>query len=272
MSLPRLQTIFVIPLVIVAALGAVSILPQKNYHRPENISALQQQVKEINWRQLDWNTIFDIRFQGFGNGDLRNLGALNYSGRTVLKVSDEVPETRYLHSFVGASLGGEGWNAVSEKEYQQAAAAFPDLVPQRLSEMLSEFGGEGSVLWDGAQFSPVTKAHKITVRNVATPRGMVFLPSFLQSASAENGPVKFFNDAQADVFGAEQYTLNVRSKEKYSVCSQVAAGGQIESMRLSVMHNLWFYNTLMEKIRAAIEEDRFEQFYAEYFEKLDRRI
>jgi len=48
--------------------------------------------------------------------------------------------------------------------------------------------------------------------------------------------------------------------------------GEMLAMRLSVMHNLWFYNTLMEKIRAAIEEDRFEQFYAEYFEKLDRRI
>ena len=28
-------------------------------------------------------------------------------------------------------------------------------------------------------------------------------------------------------------------------------------LRLLVMHNLYFYNTMMEEIRAAIEEDRF---------------
>ncbi len=48
--------------------------------------------------------------------------------------------------------------------------------------------------------------------------------------------------------------------------------GEMLAMRLSVMHNLWFYNTLMERIRTALEEDRFAQFHAENFEKLDRRI
>ena len=43
-------------------------------------------------------------------------------------------------------------------------------------------------------------------------------------------------------------------------------------MRLAVMHNLFFYNTLMEKIRAAIEDGTFDQFRAKYAELLDRRI
>ena len=43
-------------------------------------------------------------------------------------------------------------------------------------------------------------------------------------------------------------------------------------MRLCVLHNLCFYNNLMEQIRNAIEEDRFEQFRAENVEKLSRRI
>ena len=43
-------------------------------------------------------------------------------------------------------------------------------------------------------------------------------------------------------------------------------------MRLCVLHNLCFYNNLMEQIRTAIEEDRFEQFRAENVEKLSRRI
>ena len=44
------------------------------------------------------------------------------------------------------------------------------------------------------------------------------------------------------------------------------------AMRLAVMHNLYFYNKLMEKIRNALDEGRFEEFRKEYSEKLSRRI
>ena len=43
-------------------------------------------------------------------------------------------------------------------------------------------------------------------------------------------------------------------------------------MRLAVMHNLWFYNTLMEEIRLALDEGRFESFYREYVPILGKRI
>ncbi len=43
-------------------------------------------------------------------------------------------------------------------------------------------------------------------------------------------------------------------------------------MRLGVMHNLYFYNTLMKKIRVAIEENTFEEFYNTYVNILDKRI
>ena len=43
-------------------------------------------------------------------------------------------------------------------------------------------------------------------------------------------------------------------------------------MRLCVLHNLYFYNHLMEDIRLAIEEDRFDRYRAENVEKLARRI
>ncbi len=43
-------------------------------------------------------------------------------------------------------------------------------------------------------------------------------------------------------------------------------------MRLCVLHNLHFYNDLMEKIRAAIEENRFAQFKAEALEKMNNRV
>lgn len=44
------------------------------------------------------------------------------------------------------------------------------------------------------------------------------------------------------------------------------------AMRLSVMHNLYFYNTLMERIRAAIEAGEYDAFRREFSTKLDTRI
>ncbi len=43
-------------------------------------------------------------------------------------------------------------------------------------------------------------------------------------------------------------------------------------MRLAVMHNLYFYNELMQKIRDAIDEDRYEEFYQKYRTSLSVRV
>ena len=43
-------------------------------------------------------------------------------------------------------------------------------------------------------------------------------------------------------------------------------------MRLAVMHNLYFYNHLMERIREALDNGTFQQFHDTYVHKLDTRI
>ncbi|MEG0899716.1 MAG: tRNA guanosine(34) transglycosylase Tgt [Oscillospiraceae bacterium] len=43
-------------------------------------------------------------------------------------------------------------------------------------------------------------------------------------------------------------------------------------MRLAVIHNLYFYNTLMEKIRYSLDNDTFDQFREENVEILSKRI
>ena len=50
------------------------------------------------------------------------------------------------------------------------------------------------------------------------------------------------------------------------------AAEEMLAMRLSVMHNLYFYNSLMQKIRDALDNGTFEEFRKEYSEKLARRI
>ncbi len=43
-------------------------------------------------------------------------------------------------------------------------------------------------------------------------------------------------------------------------------------MRLCVMHNLYFYNTLMERIRDALDQGTFQSFHDQYVDLLDTRI
>lgn len=48
--------------------------------------------------------------------------------------------------------------------------------------------------------------------------------------------------------------------------------GEMLGMRLCVMHNIYFYNTLLEKIRCALDQDQLETFYQENIERIGRRI
>ena len=43
-------------------------------------------------------------------------------------------------------------------------------------------------------------------------------------------------------------------------------------MRLAVLHNLYFYNELMQKIRDALDEGKYEEFYHKYREVLGRKL
>ena len=43
-------------------------------------------------------------------------------------------------------------------------------------------------------------------------------------------------------------------------------------MRLAVLHNLYFFNSLRAQIRLALEEGRFDDFRREYSPKLAARI
>ncbi len=50
------------------------------------------------------------------------------------------------------------------------------------------------------------------------------------------------------------------------------AAEEILAMRLAVMHNLYFYNKLAQKIRDTLDEGRFAAFRAEFSEKLSQKI
>ncbi len=48
--------------------------------------------------------------------------------------------------------------------------------------------------------------------------------------------------------------------------------GEMLGMRLAVMHNIYFYNNLMEKIRTELDNGTFNEFYSKYKDVLGKRI
>lgn len=70
----------------------------------------------------------------------------------------------------------------------------------------------------------------------------------------------------------EQCSCPVCRKYSRAYIRHLFKSKEMLAMRLAVMHNLWFYNNLMAEIRQALDEDRYDEFRAEYGEKLDTRI
>lgn len=48
--------------------------------------------------------------------------------------------------------------------------------------------------------------------------------------------------------------------------------GEMLGMRLAVMHNIYFYNNLMERIRTELDNGTFNEFYSKYKDVLGKRI
>ena len=61
-------------------------------------------------------------------------------------------------------------------------------------------------------------------------------------------------------------------RHSMSYLRHLLKSNEMLAMRLAVMHNLYFYNTLMERIRAALEDGTFDQFREKYSVLLDTRI
>lgn len=62
------------------------------------------------------------------------------------------------------------------------------------------------------------------------------------------------------------------SRHSRAYIRHLLKAGEMLGMRLAVMHNLYFYNTLMEKIRAALDAGEFNAFRQKYSGELDQRI
>ncbi|MBR1779690.1 MAG: tRNA guanosine(34) transglycosylase Tgt [Clostridia bacterium] len=115
----------------------------------------------------------------------------------------------------------------------------------------------------------------------AVAKGIDLFDCVMPSRNARHGHL--FTSAGIINISNAKYTLDDRPIDIKCDCAtcrgfsraylhHLFKSGEMLAMRLSVMHNLYFYNTLMEKIRDALAEGKFEEFYKSQIEALGRRI
>ncbi|MBO5340159.1 MAG: tRNA guanosine(34) transglycosylase Tgt [Oscillospiraceae bacterium] len=110
-------------------------------------------------------------------------------------------------------------------------------------------------------------------------RGVDFFDCVMPARNARHG--KLFTWEGTINIKNEKYKLDERPISPGCQCPacrsfsrayirHLLSAGEMLAMRLTVLHNLYFYNELMLRIRQALDEERFDQFRTEYSEKLGR--
>ena len=114
----------------------------------------------------------------------------------------------------------------------------------------------------------------------AVYRGVDFFDCVMPSRNARHGNL-FTWEGKINI-NNEQYFADARPISKSCGCPackhysrsyirHLFKAKEALGMRLAVLHNLYFYNDLMQKIRDALDEGRYEEFYRAYRFKLNER-
>ena len=112
-------------------------------------------------------------------------------------------------------------------------------------------------------------------------RGVDFFDCVMPARNARHG--KLFTWSGSLNIKNEKYKLDERPIEPGCGCPvcrsfsraylrHLFKAEEMLAMRLAVMHNLWFYNTLMERIREALDAGEYGAFREEYSRKLGERV
>jgi len=111
----------------------------------------------------------------------------------------------------------------------------------------------------------------------AVDRGVDFFDCVYPSRNGRHGHV-YTNHGKLNLFNAK-YELDERPIEEGCQCPacktysrayirHLLKAKEMLGMRLCVLHNLYFYNTMMEEIREAIEQGRYKEYKAEKLAKI----
>ena len=114
----------------------------------------------------------------------------------------------------------------------------------------------------------------------AVRRGVDFFDCVMPSRNARHGNLFTWHGKMN--INNEQYFADARPIDEGCSCPacrhysrayirHLFKARELLGMRLCVLHNLYFYNELMQKIRDALDEGRFGIFFAEHIERLGAR-
>ncbi len=161
----------------------------------------------------------------------------------------------------GYAIGGLAVGEPKEDMYRIISAVEPHMPADKIRYLMG-VGTPGNIL-------------------EAVRRGVDLFDCVMPSRNARHGHL--FTDAGIININNKKYekddlpidpTCNCPTCQRHSraYIRHLFKAQEILAMRLCVMHNLYFYNNLMTRIREALDNDTFEDFYNKYVDRLDTRI
>lgn len=161
----------------------------------------------------------------------------------------------------GYAIGGLAVGEPKEDMYRIISAVEP-FMPQNKPRYLMGVGTPGNIL-EGVS------------------RGVDLFDCVMPSRNARHG--QLFTKKGIININNEKYKKDLSPIEEGCNCPtcqhhsrayirHLFKAGEMLAMRLCVMHNLYFYNTLMKEIRDALDNGMFREFKEQYTDLLDTRI
>ncbi len=160
----------------------------------------------------------------------------------------------------GYAIGGLAVGEPTEVMYRVISAVEPAM-PRDKIRYLMGVGTPGNIL-EGVRrgvdlFDCVMPARNARHGHLFTSKGIINLSN-----------AKYETDMRAP---DENCDCPVCRRHSRAYLRHLMKAKEVLALRLCVMHNLYFYNSLMEKIRYHLENDSFDSFYEENVTVLDKR-
>lgn len=161
----------------------------------------------------------------------------------------------------GYAIGGLAVGEPKEDMYRIISAVEP-YMPQNKPRYLMGVGTPGNILEGVSRgvdlFDCVMPSRNARHGHLFTKQGIININN-----------EKYKNDLSPIEEGCNCPTCQHHSR---AYIRHLFKAGEMLAMRLCVMHNLYFYNTLLREIRDALEAGTFQQYKEKYTEILDTRI
>jgi len=210
------------------------------YRCKAEMDRLNSLPETLNHRQMLWGINQGSTYEDLRVDNMRKIRALDLDGY---------------------AIGGLAVGESAEEMYRIIEAVEPEM-PKDKPRYLMGVGTPANIL-------------------ESVKRGVDIFDCVMPSRNARHGHV-FTWDGCRNLFNAK-YVLDEHPLDENCDCPvcrnftrayihHLFKSGEMLAMRLSVMHNIYFYNTLLERIRIAMDNNEFEEFFDNNISKLALRI